>query len=65
LEDLALDVVGRPVARVSVKEHMAVYQPARALMGKGNSELRILRERGGSAKKGAKKSAVKKAEPKK
>ena len=43
LEDLALDVVGRTVARVSVKEHMATYQAARALMGKGKS----------SAKKGA------------
>jgi hypothetical protein len=35
LEDLALDVVGRTVARVSVKEHMANYRAARALMGKG------------------------------
>jgi len=40
LEDLALDVVGRTVARVSAEEHMANYQAARALMGKGNSELR-------------------------
>jgi uncharacterized protein YdhG (YjbR/CyaY superfamily) len=55
LEDLALDVVGRTVARVSAEEHMANYQAARALMGKGKS----------SAKKGAKKSAVKKANPKK
>jgi hypothetical protein len=37
------------VARVSAEEHMANYQAARALMGKGKS----------SAKKGAKKSAVK------
>jgi hypothetical protein len=44
LEDLALDVVGRTVARVSVEEHMANYEAARALMGKGKS----------SAKKGAK-----------
>src|SRR6266576_1576259 len=36
LEDLALDVVGRTVARVSVEEHMANYQAARALVGKGN-----------------------------
>ena len=50
LEDLALDVVGRTVARVSAEEHMANYQAARALMGKGKS----------SAKKGARKSAVKK-----
>src|SRR5437764_13790558 len=51
LEDLALDVVGRTVARVSAEEHMANYQAAKALLGKGES----------SAKKGAKKSAVKKA----
>ena len=55
LEDLALDVVGRTVARVSAEEHMANYQAARALMGKGNSELRNssrarrVRERGSSA----------------
>ena len=30
LEDLALDVVGRTVARVSAEEHMANYQAARA-----------------------------------
>ncbi len=51
MEDLALDVVGRTVARVSVDEHMANYQAARALLGKGKSS--------------AKKSAVKKANPKK
>ena len=51
LEDLALDVVGRTVARVSVEEHMANYRAARA-RGKSN------------AKKGARKSAVK-AKPKK
>lgn len=51
LEDLALDVVGRTVARVSAEEHMANYQAARALMGKGK----------GSAKK----SAVKKAKSQK
>src|SRR5438477_10131011 len=51
LDDLALNVVGRTVARVSVEEHMANYQPARALMGKGKSS--------------AKKSVVKKAKPKK
>jgi hypothetical protein len=50
LEDLALDVVGRTVAHVSAEEHMANYRAARALMGKGKS----------SAKKGARKSAVKK-----
>ena len=53
LEDLALDVVGRTVARVSVEEHMANYKAARALLGKGKS----------SAKKT--KSAVKKAKSKK
>ena len=53
LEDLALDVVGRTVARVSVEEHMANYQAARALLSKS------------SAKKGTKKSAVKKVKPKK
>src|SRR3989442_13258570 len=46
LEDLALDVVGRTVARVSAAEHMANYRAARA---RGKS----------SAKKGAGKSAVK------
>jgi hypothetical protein len=51
---LALDVVGRTVARVSAAEHMANYQAAR-VMDKGKS----------SAKKGTKKSAVKKAKPKK
>jgi hypothetical protein len=50
-------LVGRTVARVSVEEHMANYRAARALLGKGNSER--VRERGSSAKKGAKKSAVK------
>jgi hypothetical protein len=51
LENLALDVVGRTVARVSAEEHMANYQAARALMGKGKTSAR--------------KSAVKKAKPKK
>ena len=68
---LALDVAGRTVARVSAEEHMANYRAARALLGKGNSELRNssrarrVRERGSSAKSGARKSAVKKAKPKK
>ena len=44
LEDLALDVVGRTVARVPVDEHMANYQATRA----GKS----------SAKKDATKSAM-------
>ena len=50
-------LVGRTVARVPAEEHMANYQAARARMGKGNSER--VRERGSSAKKGAKKSAAK------
>ncbi len=45
-------LAGRTVARVSTEEHMAnYYQAARALMGKEKSR--------------AKKSAVKKAKPKK
>jgi hypothetical protein len=60
LEDLALDVVGRTVARVSVEEHMANYQAARALMGKGRNAgegaAGLSKSR---AKKGARKSAVK------
>lgn len=48
LDDLALDVVGRTVSRVSVNEHIANYRAARALLGKGK----------GSAKKEAKKSAA-------
>ena len=52
----------------------ANYRAARALLGKGNSAVtrvkerpgfQRVRERGSSAKKGAKKSAVKKAKPKK
>ena len=37
LDDLALDVVGRTVARVPVKEHMDNYRAARALLRKGKS----------------------------
>jgi hypothetical protein len=44
-------LAGRTVARMSAEEHMANYQAARALLGK--------------AKSGARKSAVKKAKPKK
>jgi uncharacterized protein YdhG (YjbR/CyaY superfamily) len=54
LDDLALDVVGRTVARLPVEEHIANYRAARALAGKGKS----------TANKGVKKSAVKKAKPK-
>src|SRR3954466_4078816 len=40
LDDLALDVVGRTIARVPVKEHIADYQGARALLGKGKSSAK-------------------------
>jgi uncharacterized protein YdhG (YjbR/CyaY superfamily) len=51
LDDLALDVVGRTVARVPVAEHIANYKAARALLKSG--------------KETSKKSAAKKAKPKK
>ena len=35
LEDLALDVVGRTIARVSVRDHVTNYQAARALLANG------------------------------
>lgn len=38
LDDLPLDVIGRTIARVPVKEHIATYQAARALMGKGKAK---------------------------
>jgi hypothetical protein len=63
LEDLALDMVGRTVARVPVEEHMANYRTTRALLGQG--KLPKGSRAGSSAKKGAKKFAVKKAKPKK
>jgi uncharacterized protein YdhG (YjbR/CyaY superfamily) len=68
LEDLALDVVGRTVARVSAEEHMANYQAARALMGKGRnagegaaglSRNGLRKQTAGLSKSSAKKSAVK------
>src|SRR5580765_8742002 len=66
LEDLALDVVGRTVARVSVEEHMANYRAARALLGRGrNAGEGAAGLSKSSAKKAARKSAVKKAKPKK
>ena len=37
---LALDVIGRTVAGVSVEEHMDNYQAARALIGKGKSRAK-------------------------
>ena len=51
LEDLALDVVGRTVARVPVEEHIANYKAARALLKKGKTS--------------EKKAEAKKAKPKK
>ena len=62
LEDLALDVVARTVARVSVEEHMANYRAARALLGKGRNAGEGA---AGLSKSSAKKSAVKKAKSKK
>ena len=38
LDDLALDVVGRTIARVPVKEHIANYQAARTLSKKGKAK---------------------------
>ena len=61
LDDLAVEVIGRTVARVPAKEHMANYESARGLTSKG-------RNAGKGAigsTKGATKSAVKKAKPKK
>ena len=55
LHDLALDVVGRTVARVSVEEHMVKYRAARAPLGKGKS----------SANHTTTKSALRKVKPKK
>ncbi|MEP7016030.1 MAG: DUF1801 domain-containing protein, partial [Verrucomicrobiota bacterium] len=40
LDDLALDVVGRTIARVPVAEHIANYRAARALLGKGKSDAK-------------------------
>ena len=60
LEDVGLEVVGRTVARVSAEEHMANYHAARALLGRGrNWGEGAAGLSKSSAKKGAKKSAVK------
>ena len=64
LVDLALDVLGRTVARVSAKEHMANYRAVRALLKKSGAR-NAGEGAAGLSKKGAKKSAVKKAKPKK
>jgi uncharacterized protein YdhG (YjbR/CyaY superfamily) len=62
LEDLALDVVSRTVARVSVEEHMANYRAARALLGKGrNAGEGAAGLSKSSTKKGTTKSEVNKA----
>ena len=54
LEALALDVVGRMVARVTPAQHVANYQAAREALGKGKTK-----------KTATKKAAPKKAAPKK
>lgn len=40
LDDLALDVVSRTVARIPVEEHIANYRAARALVGKNRNASR-------------------------
>ena len=40
LEDLPLDVIGRTIARVPLKEHITNYRAARALMSKGKSSAK-------------------------
>jgi hypothetical protein len=56
----------RALMRVSAQEHMANYQAARALLGKGrNAGEGAAGLSKSSAKKGARKSAVKMAKPKK
>ena len=60
-DTVLVKTVGRTVARVSAEEHMANYQAARALMGKGrNAGEGAAGLSKSSAKKGVKKSAVKK-----
>jgi uncharacterized protein YdhG (YjbR/CyaY superfamily) len=54
LEDLAVDVIGRTIARVPVEEHIANYRAARGVLKKGKT----------TAKKAAKKPAAKKAKSK-
>ena len=57
-----LALAGRTLARVSTEEHTANYQAAKALMGKGRNAGEGA---AGLSKSSAKKSAVKKAKPKK
>ena len=54
-------MIGRTVARVSAEEHVANYQAARALLGKGRNAGEGA---AGLSKSSAKKCAVKKAKPK-
>ncbi|MEO5721510.1 MAG: DUF1801 domain-containing protein [Chthoniobacterales bacterium] len=61
LEDLALNVVARTVARVPVEEHMANYRAARALL---KSSARNAEGAAGLSKKRASRSAAKKAKQK-
>ena len=51
LDDLALEVVGRTIARVPANEHINNYKAARALLAKGKSEKG---SRAGSGAKNAK-----------
>ncbi len=44
LEDLALDVVGRTVARVSVEEHIATYYAGRATSGKSSAKTAAVKQ---------------------
>jgi hypothetical protein len=55
-------LAGRTVSRVSAAEHMANYQAARALIGKGRNAGEGA---AGLSKSSAKKGAKKKAKPKK
>lgn len=50
LENLALDVIGRTVARVPVEEHIANYRAARALLSKGRSRAKKTAPRSSSPK---------------
>ncbi len=64
LEDLALDLVGRTIARVPVQEHIANYKAARGLLGKGGSKVKSSKVSKADPKKNAGKSAVQKGRQK-
>ncbi len=53
LEDLALDVVGRTVARVSAEEHMAITERRGHTWARETPNSEILREQGGFASEAA------------